>query len=271
MSVRKEASGRRSVQVEVEVPGTPDQVWQAIATGPGVTAWFVPTTMQLENGVPVAVTSNFGPGMESTAKITSWSPLQSFSAASEGWNGSPPMATEWTVEARAGGKCVVRVIHSLFASTDDWDNQLESTEHGWPSFFRILQIYLANFRGMTGTSVQVMSMTSESEVHAWEKMTNGLGLAAAKIGQQWTAPAGAPSLSGIVEPLGPDQHSQNVLVRLDQPTPGIASFCAYICGGPVFAMVLLYLYGDGANAAATQYEPQWQQWMKDRFPPAATP
>ena len=30
MSVKKEASGRRSVQVEVEVPGTPEEVWQAI-------------------------------------------------------------------------------------------------------------------------------------------------------------------------------------------------------------------------------------------------
>jgi hypothetical protein len=30
MSVKKEPSGRRSVQVEVEVPGTPEEVWQAI-------------------------------------------------------------------------------------------------------------------------------------------------------------------------------------------------------------------------------------------------
>src|SRR5439155_990358 len=43
MSVKKEASGRRSVQVEVEVPGTPEEVWQAIATGPGISSWFVPT------------------------------------------------------------------------------------------------------------------------------------------------------------------------------------------------------------------------------------
>ena len=28
MSVKKEASGRRSVQVEVEVPGTPEEVWR---------------------------------------------------------------------------------------------------------------------------------------------------------------------------------------------------------------------------------------------------
>ncbi len=40
MSVKKEASGRRSVQVEVEVPGTPEEV-EAIATGPGISSWFV--------------------------------------------------------------------------------------------------------------------------------------------------------------------------------------------------------------------------------------
>ena len=33
-------------------------------------------------------------------------------------------------------------VYSLFASTDDWDNQLEGTESGWPGFFRILRIYL---------------------------------------------------------------------------------------------------------------------------------
>jgi uncharacterized protein YndB with AHSA1/START domain len=41
MSVKKEASGRRSIQVEVEVPGTPEEVWQAIATGPrSRSSWF---------------------------------------------------------------------------------------------------------------------------------------------------------------------------------------------------------------------------------------
>src|SRR5262245_42237461 len=46
MSVKKEASGRRSIQVEVEVPGTPEEVWQAIATGPGISAWFTPAEFE---------------------------------------------------------------------------------------------------------------------------------------------------------------------------------------------------------------------------------
>jgi uncharacterized protein YndB with AHSA1/START domain len=70
MSVKTEASGRRSVQVEVEVPGTPEEVWQAIATGPGISSWFVPTTFEQSDGRPVSVTMNFGPGMLATSAMT---------------------------------------------------------------------------------------------------------------------------------------------------------------------------------------------------------
>jgi uncharacterized protein YndB with AHSA1/START domain len=72
MSVRKEASGRRSVQVEVEVPGTPEEVWQAIASGPGISSWFVPAEFEERDGMPVAVKLNFGPGMESRSVVTAW-------------------------------------------------------------------------------------------------------------------------------------------------------------------------------------------------------
>ena len=37
MPVNRDPSGRRSVQAETEVPGTPEEVWAAIATGPGIT------------------------------------------------------------------------------------------------------------------------------------------------------------------------------------------------------------------------------------------
>ena len=50
MTVHKDDSGRRWVQAEVEVPGTPEEVWQAIATGPGISSWFVPTELERREG-----------------------------------------------------------------------------------------------------------------------------------------------------------------------------------------------------------------------------
>ncbi len=95
MSVKKEPSGRRSIQVEVEAPGTPEEVWQAIATGPGISAWFTPAEFEEQGGKPVALTLNFGPGIESRSVVTAWDPPRMFAKEADGWfPGSPPIATE---------------------------------------------------------------------------------------------------------------------------------------------------------------------------------
>lgn len=171
MSVKKEANGRRSVQVEVEVPGTPEQVWLAIATGPH--GLCPPRSMAASAGT---VTTHFGGGMDSVKTITDWDAPHRFAAEGSWGPNAPTVATEWIVEARSGGTCVVRVVHSLFAEADDWDNQLTGTESGWPSFFRILRLYLEHFAGQPSSLIQLMAMPAASG--AWEKLAGALNLAA---------------------------------------------------------------------------------------------
>src|SRR4051812_48392100 len=119
MPVERDPQGNRFVQAEAEVPGTPEQVWQAIATGPGISSWFVPT--QIDGRVGGAVVASFGPGMDSEATITTWEPPHRFVA--EGRLGTEPddptIADEWTVEALGGGICRVRVVHRWFTDKDD--------------------------------------------------------------------------------------------------------------------------------------------------------
>jgi uncharacterized protein YndB with AHSA1/START domain len=271
MSVKKEASGRRSVQVEVEVPGTPEEVWQAIATGPGISSWFVPTEFEERDGKPVAVKLNFGPGMESRSAVTAWDPPRKFAAQGEGWGGSPPIADEWSVEARGGGVCVVRVVHSLFASTDDWDNQLEGTESGWPGFFRILRIYLTHFRGQRSAMMQWIAPAAGTVGEAWEALTAALGLKGVRAGQRWTAPAGVPALGGLVEHVEHgSQGPLNALVRLDQPGPGVAALGAVDFGGSMVTLNF-YLYGDQAAGTAARETPLWHAWIHERFPMPSEP
>lgn len=264
MSVKKEASGRRSVQVEVEVPGTPEEVWQAIATGPGVSSWFVPTTFQEKDGKPVAVTSTFGPGMAVSSDVTAWEPPRMFAAQNAGWGGSPPMATEWSVAARAGGVCVVRVVHSLFASTDDWDNQLEATESGWPGFFRTLGVYLTHFRGQPSALMQFVAPAAGTESEAWDRLTWAFGLQDTSVGRRWSGPAGVPALGGVVEFLSRDPN--DLLVRLEQPGPGVAAFGSFDMGGQVMVAVNFYRYGARAAEIADRETPLWRAWIEEHFP-----
>jgi len=265
MSVKKEASGRRSIQVEVEVPGTPEEVWQAIATGPGISSWFVPTRSEERAGGEVV--STFGPGMDSPAKITLWeAPRRFIAEGSMGSPGSPNVATEWSVEARAGGKCVVRVVHSLFASTDDWDNQLDGLEQGWPTYFRILRMYLERFDGMPCSTMQLIGFSSDPEAKAWEKAGGELRLLGVAREQKWSAPDGFPRMTGVVDSLGRGMHSNTVLLRLDTPAPGSAYAGAFSCGGMVMVCLSVYLYGPDAKAAVERDEPAWQKWMGEQFP-----
>jgi uncharacterized protein YndB with AHSA1/START domain len=269
MPVKKDASGRRYVQAEVEVPGTPEAVWQAIATGPGISSWFVPTTSEERVGGEKRAT--FGPGMDSSAVITEWEPPRRFVIESRrddlGPN-SPAVATEWVVEARSGGTCTVRVVHSWFASTDDWDNQFEGVEHGWPSFFRILRLYLTHFAGKPGSQIQLIAMDPGPMSKAWDALVAPLGLAGAVEAQRVTSPAGAPRLAGIVERVGSSEHPE-MLVRLDLPAPGIAHLLGVPMGGSICLAPRLYFYGDNAPAIVAREEPVWQAWFNERFPPAS--
>jgi uncharacterized protein YndB with AHSA1/START domain len=262
MSVKKDPSGRRTIQVEIEVPGTPEEVWDAIATAQGVSSWFVPTE-EREDG---AVVSHFGPGMDAVATKTAWDPPRRFAGEGQGFGpNAPPLATEWIVEARSGGTCVVRVVHSLFASSDDWDNQLESFESGWPVFFRTLRLYLTHFRGQYGATMQLVAIAPGPAPKVWETLTGTLGLSGAAIGQRCSAPAGVRPLAGIIESDGEGKYPHLLILRLDQPTAGIAFLFVHSMGSQVVLEIRFYLYGNQAAGIVARDEPQWQHWMNTQF------
>ena len=268
MSVKKDASGRRSVQIELQVAGTPEDVWQAIATGPGISSWLMPAEFEERDGKPVVLKLDFGSGGEHRSKVTVWDPPRVFGGETDGLvPGSPSVATEWRIEAQAGGTCVLRIVHSLFASTDDWDEELEYMASGWSAFLRTLQIYLRHFRGRRSTLVKWMVPTAGTEAEVWETLMTASGLKGVAVGDRWQAPTGLPALGGIAEYFS--QGPYDALVRLDEPGPGIAAFGTVNMGGPTMVGLNVYLYGDGAAGIAAREAPLWQAWIHERFPASA--
>lgn len=265
MPVMKDASGRRHVQAEVEVPGTPEQVWEAIATGPGISTWFVPS--EVEGRVGGRVVSNFGPGMESVATVQVWEPPRRF-VAETFEEGPGPVATEWSVEARSGDTCVVRVVHSWFASTDDWDDQYEGHTYGWIGFFRILRTVLAYFPGQRGASFQQMGFAPEPKAAAWEALLGGLGIPRVEVGERVKTSGGAPPFAGEVVSAGQPEWPE-LLVRIEEPAPGLVHVAPHAMGGQVLVAMRMVLFGDGAAAAVQREQPGWQTWMAEHFPSAS--
>lgn len=268
MSVKKEASGRRSIEIEFEVPGTPEEVWKAIATGPGISSWLMPAEFEEREGKPVALTLKWGPGMEPRSEVTAWDPPRMFATQADGMTPeAPPFATEWTVEARGGGKCVCRIVQSLFASTDEWDDQLESATTVWGGFLRTLLIYLTHFRGQSSTIMKWMAPAEGTEAEAWNKLLSDIGLKGASVGQRWKSPEGVPAFSGVVEYL--TENPYDALLRIEEPGPGVAALGTFSMGGPSIVAMNFYLYGDQGDEIVALESPRWDAWFQENFPAPA--
>jgi uncharacterized protein YndB with AHSA1/START domain len=264
MPVKRDESGRRYVQAEVEVPGTPEQVWDAIATGHGISSWFVPTEMDGREGGKIVM--HFSPDgtMDAVATITEWNAPHRLTAKGQDVPGGPEIATEWIVETRSGGTCAVRVVHSWFASSDDWDNQFEGHEQGWVAFFRILRLYLEHFAGQPSAMFQVMGESNDQAPAAWGMLVGSLGIASASEGQRVTSSGSAPPVVGRAVRVGAAEHPE-LLLHLNAPAPGIAHMFALPMGGKTYLPMRMFLYGDRAAEVARREEAQWQQWMASAF------
>jgi hypothetical protein len=197
--------------------------------------------------------------------VTAFEPPRTWATLSEGWvPGMPQLANEWSVEARGGGTCIVRIVQSLFASTDDWDNQLEGAEHGWPGFLRTLRIYLTHFRGQRSATMKWMAPFAGTEAEAWSALTAALGVKGVSVGQRGTAPADVPAFSGVAEYVS--QNPNDLLLRVDKPGPGVAALGTFNCGGPNMVVLGFYLYGDQAAGTVARQTPLWDAWFQKRFP-----
>lgn len=263
MPIKKDGSGKRWVEMELIAPGTPEQVWQAMATGPGNTAWFTRTA--IDERVGGTIHFDFGPNGQSKGEVTVWEAPLRFGYVERDWaEGAPPVATEITITARSGDRCVVRMVHSLFASTDDWDGQMEGFEGGWPGFFQVLRVYLAHFAGMKAASFLVMTSVEAPHLDAWKRLTEGLGLVGANVGEEGP-PQTSEKLSGLVEHVEQDDRQRYIVLRLSRPAAGIALIGTYDLGNATNASMAFYLYGDDAEQRAAASEPGWRDWLKETF------
>jgi uncharacterized protein YndB with AHSA1/START domain len=245
--------------LDFELPGTPEQVWAAIATADGISSWFLRTEVEQHEGG--AIVTYMGEDGSSPGTVTGWDPPHRFAYEEPGWaaimghEGAPvtPLATEFLVEARSGGTCVVRVVSSAFGVGAEWEREaFENMEKGWAPFFQLLRLYLAHFAGQRATRLSVDADLPGSPEAVASAMRQALAVEAP--GQ----PVNARGLAGNVEQIGED----HVLLRLTDPVPGYVAFFAYDKGnGTSGAQIQGYLFSGDAPAYVERERPAWKAWL----------
>jgi hypothetical protein len=128
------------IRREVELPGTPEQVWEAITVRSD--AWMFPT------GEPEP---RVGGKAAHGSTVTAWDPPRAFAVRFEDDDGLVN-ALEHVIEAREGGTVVMRYVHSgVFV--EDWDTQYDAASHHTDFYLHTLGQYLRYFAGRPVTYV----------------------------------------------------------------------------------------------------------------------
>jgi len=253
------------LEFSVEVPGTPEQVWQAIATARGMSAWFLPT--ELEERAGGSLHFSMGPEMGSDGQVTAWDPPRRI-VYQEDWAALmgkepetlSPLTSEFLVEAQSGGSCVVRVTSSGFGTGADWESEWwDDMGTSWKPFFDNLRLYLAHFPGQEATPLEVTASHSGDADALWATLHGALGL-----GEEG-AEVDVRGATGTVERVGERQ----ALVRLTAPVPGMLNVFVYgHDSDQAIAGVRAYLFSAEAADYVRREEPAWQAWLQGLTVPA---
>jgi hypothetical protein len=154
------------VRREVDLPGTPEQVWEAVSTEAGLASWLFP------EGV--------GEG------IQAWEPPHRLAVRQEfpgGFN-----ALEYTIEGREG-QTTLRYVHSGIFDDAGWDDQYDAVSQHTDFYLHTLGQYLAHFSPRTATYVGdvpggISGPEASMRPDGFERLKAALGLDGASEGDQ---------------------------------------------------------------------------------------
>jgi hypothetical protein len=209
---------------------------------------MIPTTMEEREGGHV--TFHMG-DTASEGTVTGWDPPRRIAyvepdwAALAGQAGATvtPMATEFLVEAQAGGTCVVRVVSSAFGTGADWEEEFwASMVEGWTPAFDLLRLYLEHFPGQTVTRLSADAAVDRPQDEVLAAMIDDLGS------------------RGVTAEIV-QRNALFASYRLTAPVPGFLSLMAADNDGKTWAVVQGHLFSPDAAGYVEREQKAWQAWL----------
>jgi uncharacterized protein YndB with AHSA1/START domain len=237
---------------EIELAGTPDQVWDAVATGPGLDSWFMGRN-EVEPGEG-GRTSLTMAGATETATVTGWEPGRRFAYRSDPGEDGAFMAFEYLIEGRGQGTTVLRIALSGVLA-GDWETEFEAMQAGGEMYQLSLAAYVAHFAGRTGVPVAAFRPGAGDPDQAWPVLLEALGIDALVPGAPVRlALEGLPPVDGVIEAA---RLPHWFGIRADDAT------FWFLHTGPKRGNVIVaghHLFGD-LSADPQGAEAAWQGWL----------
>ena len=242
---------------ELELRCTPEQVWDAIATGPGIDAWFLGHN-EVAPGLGGLMRSDFAGGVIPETTIAAWEPGERLVTHSETAADGRFLAHEHLISAGDGGSTVLRIVTSEFLPGDDWETEFKAMRAGECVFRSSLVEYLTHFAGRKACPITVFSPAIDDWPGAWRALDEALGLRSPERGErvQMDVPGIGP-IDGVL-------FSSNDQSRSIRTPAAMHRFIQGFLGPMVLSHIVFAEPGDtrpdGAGAGQA-----WQAWTDGLF------
>jgi uncharacterized protein YndB with AHSA1/START domain len=242
---------------EAEVPATPDEVWAAIASGPGIDSWFMGRS-DVQPGLGGTVRTVFGeyaPELD----VAAWDPPRRFAYRSGEAPDGRFIAYEFLIEGRSGSSTMLRTVTSGFLPGDDWADEFEAMTLGGEMYFRTLIEYLtprppplAPFTGRFAAPVTAFGPPGTAWTRDRALLCRGLGLSeTARPGDRVRFTAdGIGSVDGIVY----FANAHTIGVRTQD------ALYRFLRGFGKPAIAAHHLFADDADPVRAQLA--WESWLR---------
>jgi hypothetical protein len=236
-----------SQEDRADVNATIDEVWTAIATGPGIDSWFMGHT-EIAGGVVRLAFGGYTP--EQPIRVSE--PGHRFAYGSEPAPDGRTIAFDFLVEGRDGGGTSLRLVTSGFLPGDDWADEFDAMTKGGAMYFRTLVEYLNHFAGRTATPVTVFGPPVEDWDDAWAALGRELGLdRRAEVGDAVRVTIGDRTADGTV--YFTNEHTLGV-----RTGDAIYRFIRGFRPGALM-LAMHHLFAPGVDAGGA--EKQWSDWL----------
>jgi hypothetical protein len=147
------------IRRQIVLDAQPEVVWEAVATGPGLAAWFMP--MELDPDSPM---------------VTSWEPGRRLGVRLPAAEDGSFQVFDYRLESDGPGRTGLRFAHSGFTG-GGWGDDFEAqTGAGWDMYLHTLSQYLAHFAGRPALYLEAEAPAASAEPGAWPRLVAALGL-----------------------------------------------------------------------------------------------
>lgn len=186
----------RSVEKEIRIDATPEQVWEAWAEPGEIARWFVDRAEgRMEPGATVTwIFDTFDYRLPIDVYATTRGRYLAFGGEPPG----RPQALQEVILRRDGGSTVLRLANSGFLDGPEWDEEMAGVDSGWDMALATLKHQLEHHPGVARDHLLVMRPADLSFDDGAYRETEALYTTAAGL-SSWLADAVAVGR----EPLAP--------------------------------------------------------------------